>query len=177
MQEFFPVILVKFLGLSDVSIRLPFILAGAATVPAVYFMFRDKWVSLCIAAIVAIHPLFVFWSGMARPYAFAGLMAVLGWYKPAYNYLAIATTPHALFAVKWGRSYWRWAALIGLAVVMLSIRFDAGRDFLNLEFLSHAKRFWYLPALGGLVCLGRLFDGILEGRGLRAILGLVKRAG
>lgn len=151
------------LGLnSEVWIRMPFVLAGALTIPVVYWVIQDKRYALAAAAFVAFCPLFYFWSGFARPYAFAGLFVVLGfrlwWCYP----IALLTTPFSiiglnLFKIK---KYWPFYLLfIAVAIILFKIRPDSGRNFLDWRFLSHAKRLWYIPVLSLTVHLGCFLSG------------------
>ena len=157
-QEFVTVWIGKillFLGLgSEVWIRMPFVIAGSLTILAVYWVIRDKRYAMACAVFVAICPLFVFWSGMARPYAFAGLFMVLGfrlwWCYP----VAMLTTPFSLVGLNVFKFRWWYLLFVIGAVVLFLIRPDSGRDFFNWRFLAHAKRLWYLPLLSIIVHLG-----------------------
>jgi hypothetical protein len=143
----------------DFWIRFPFALAGILTIPAVYFVLKDKSLSIWLSALVATFPLFVFWSRMARPYAMAGLFIVLARRNVWFYYLAILTTPVGLLGlnlVKWKERKWHYLALMALTIGVYLIRPDTQRTsgFLSLEFLLNAKRIWYVPLLTVLLYCG-----------------------
>jgi len=160
-QEFITVGIGKVLcmvGLnSEIWIRMPFVVAGSLTVLVVYWVIGDKRYGLAAAAFVALCPLFTFWSGFARPYAFAGLFMVLGfrfwWAYP----IALFTTPISavglnLFKIKKDRML--YLLFIIVAIVLFKIRPDSGRNFFDGRFLIHAKRLWVLPVLSLVVHAG-----------------------
>jgi len=77
-QEHLPVMIARLFHLqSEFWIRFPFALAGSLTILAVYHSVQDKRFAILAAMIVAVCPLFVFWSRMGRPYAMAGLFVAL----------------------------------------------------------------------------------------------------
>ena len=135
---------------SEVWIRLPFVLAGSLTVLAAYWVVPDKRFALAISIFVALCPLLSFWSGLARPYAFAGLFMVLGfrwwWFYP----VAVLTTPISIVGLNLFRlkKFW-WAYLVFIlgAGILFMIRSDTNRNFLKWDFLIYAKRLWVLPVL------------------------------
>jgi len=135
---------------SETWIRLPFVLAGSITVCAVYYIIQNKKVALITAIFVAFCPLFTYWSGFARPYAFAGLFVVLGFRWPWLNFFSVAATPYSIVGFNWFKLKKWWPVyliLVFVAYILFIIRPDTDRNFLNLEFLIHAKRLWYLPVL------------------------------
>lgn len=103
-------------------------LTGTLTIPAVYFVLKDKNTALYGSIIVAFCPLFAFWSRMARPYSFAGLFLVLGWRYAWFYVVAIAATPIALVGVKVFNQKWTVlvSAVIGSAILYF-IREDSER--------------------------------------------------
>ncbi len=141
-QEFIPKWVGQLFGLhSEFGLRFFPALCGTLTVPAVYFV-AHKY-KLEAALVVAVFPLFVFWSRMARPYAIAGLFLVLSWRYWWMMIPALLTTPIALVGVRINK----WT--IGLAilgVVSVLIRPDAFRHWTADLFLIFS-RWWYLPAL------------------------------
>jgi 4-amino-4-deoxy-L-arabinose transferase-like glycosyltransferase len=155
-QEFIPVYLAKILCLEgEFEIRFPFALAGTLTIPALYYVAKNKDVGALLSMLVAVCPLFVFWSRLARPYAFAGLFVVLGWrFWPCY-FVAMLTTPISVIGFRLPEALKsRKMALVGVALACVAgltywIRPDIGRteDFLSLHFLFNAKRIWYIPLL------------------------------
>src|SRR5271169_278831 len=97
-QEFIPKWFGQLFRLhSEFGLRFLPALCGTLTVPAIYFVV-DKY-KLESALFVAVFPLFVFWSRMARPYAVAGLFLVLSWRYWWMMIPAIMTTPIALVGV------------------------------------------------------------------------------
>ena len=150
LQEYPSAYLNQLLPQTEFWIRFPFFICGTLTIPAVYWVLEGNR-GLYAASIVAFLPLFVFWSTMARPYAFAGLFMVLGWRYWYLHILAIVTTPIAFVGVHLRR---QWMILIlGLfvAVVIFFLRPDSGRDFWSIHYVINNSRLWYLPALAGIM--------------------------
>jgi mannosyltransferase len=70
----------RLLGTGEVALRLPSALAGIATVPVAWGIGRElagRRAALVTAALVAVNPLFVWYSQEARAYAFFVLFAAL----------------------------------------------------------------------------------------------------
>ena len=141
-QEFIPKWFGQLFGLhSEFGLRFLPALCGTLTVPALYVV-ADKY-KLESALFVAVFPLFVFWSRMARPYAVAGLFLVLSWRYWWMMIPAIMTTPIALVGVRLNK----WTVgLIGIGVLLFFIRQDAFRGW-SIGQLVVFTRWWYLPAL------------------------------
>jgi len=141
-QEFIPQWFGQLFGLhSEFGLRFLPALCGTLTVPAMYFV-ADKY-KIESALFVAVFPLFVFWSRMARPYAVAGLFLVLSWRYWWMMIPAVMTTPIALIGVRFNK----WTlGLIGIGVVLFFIRPDASRGW-SIALLEVSSRFWYLPAI------------------------------
>jgi hypothetical protein len=141
-QEFIPKWFGQVFGLhSEFGLRFLPALCGTLTVPALYFV-AHKY-KLESALFVAVFPLFVFWSRMARPYGVAGLFLVLSWRWWWMMIPAIMTTPIALVGVKLNK----WTVgILGLGVLFFFIRPDAFRRWSIFQLLIFA-RWWYLPAL------------------------------
>jgi len=148
MQEWVPLLLCKLMPDTEFGLRFLFALSGTLTIPAIYLVVKEQ--KLLASLIVAIFPLFIFWSKMARPYAMAGLFLVLGWKWFWFYIPALLSTPIALLGVKLLKQ--KWWVIVGAVVfslIMYFIRPDASR-FTNsggLEMWTYASRFWYLPAL------------------------------
>ena len=73
-------VLMRVFGESDLVMRLPSAVFGAATIPAVYFLGRDLFgrrVGWIAALILAFHPLHVFYSREARVYPLLLLLTVV----------------------------------------------------------------------------------------------------
>lgn len=160
-QEFLPVALAGLFGVHpEWVLRLPFVLSGTLTIPALWYILKDKAHAWTVVLFIAIFPLFVFWSGLARPYAMAGLFSVLSWRWRYFQVLAVLCTPLALIASP-PLSLRDWRALIPvglsifIALVSFSLRGDTGRDFLDATFLHNASRLHYLPALALCLWVGR----------------------
>jgi mannosyltransferase len=65
--------LIRIFGTSEVLLRMPAVLAGTASVPALWWVARRyaaPTVALVAAALLAINPMAVWYSQTARPYAF-----------------------------------------------------------------------------------------------------------
>ncbi len=70
----------RVLGTGEVALRLPSALAGIATVPVAWMIGRElagRRVALLTAALVAVNPLFLWYSQEARAYSLFVLMAAL----------------------------------------------------------------------------------------------------
>ena len=150
-QEFTTVYLAKLFSLhGEFLIRLPYAIAGTLTIPAIYVVMKEKINALYILCFVAVFPLFVYWSRMARPYAFAAFFAVLGW-RYAWSYIiAVLTTPLALVSFNLAKWKERWYIyIIGalIAVVTYINRPDTDRtgSFLSLNNLIPGRRFYVIP--------------------------------
>jgi len=69
------------LGVSEMAMRLPSAIAGALTIPAVWWLTRelggDRRLALLSAVMVALNPLHLWYSQEARPYALLVLFACL----------------------------------------------------------------------------------------------------
>jgi hypothetical protein len=144
LQEFPPIIIANvFQFESEFWLRFMFALAGTLTIPAIYLVVKNH--KLEVSIIVAIFPLFVFWSRMARPYAFAGLFLVLGWRWWYFSIISILTTPFSLLGVKvWKQNKWVVLSLLALTLFMYFIRPDSGAEKTVFEYRT---RLLYLPAL------------------------------
>jgi hypothetical protein len=149
---------------NDWWMRLPYAIAGTLTIPAAYFVTRRKQTWVCW--IIAIFPLFVFWSRLARPYAIVGLYVVLAWRWWWAMGFALLQSPSALLGVNFiSHRWWKTAICAALAVYFYFQRGDVGlgKDFLNTDFLFNNPRVWYAPILAGLLYLNdyllpRVFD-------------------
>lgn len=148
MQEWLPILLTKLMPKTEYGIRFLFALSGTLTIPAIYYVVKHQ--KLLASLIVAIFPVFVFWSKMARPYAMAGLFIVLGWRWFWFYIPALLCTPVALLGVKIIKQKWFIPVIAFLfALLLFYFRPDTER-FTNqagLEMWLYSSRFWYLPAL------------------------------
>lgn len=145
-QEWIPILLGKLMPDTEIGLRWWFALAGTLTIPAMYFVTKKNSAAL----LVAIFPLFIFWSRMARPYAIAGLFIVLGWRWFWFYIPALLSTPVALTGIKFIKQKWFVTlSVIAIAVILFYLRPDTER-FTNtsgLEMWLYSSRFWYIPAL------------------------------
>jgi hypothetical protein len=141
-QEFIPQWFGQLFGLhSEFGLRFLPALCGTLTVPAIYFVADEDKIES--ALFIAVFPLFVFWSRMARPYAVAGLFLVLSWRWWWLMIPALLTTPIALVGLRLNR----WTlGLVGVGLLFFFIRPDAFRGW-SLSQLGIFTRWWYLPAL------------------------------
>jgi hypothetical protein len=153
-QEFFTLLIAKVLPTNEFYLRLPVALAGTLTIPAFYWATGKSRKSLYGAAFIAVFPILVFWSRLARPYAFAGLFMVLGWRWWGFSIIAILSTPMSLislnlFRLKEIRYRWYYAGLGVVSFLVYFIRPDVNQagDFFDPVFLFTMKRFWYVPIL------------------------------
>ena len=99
IQETVPIFIGHIFGFrSEFWLRSISAFFGTLTIPAIYIVVKER--KLSAALIVAIFPLFVFWSRMARPYALAGFFVVLGW-RFWWAYIpALLTTPISLVGIR-----------------------------------------------------------------------------
>jgi hypothetical protein len=144
---------------SDFWLRFPYALAGTLTIPAVYYVTKERqgW----LPWVVAVFPLFVFWSRLARPYALAGLFVVLAWRWWWVMGVGLLCTPVALLGLK-VRKHWSVVLFIAAAALFYFIRSDVqnGKDF-DLTFFLDNPRLWYVPLLAGLLYLADYVIGPL----------------
>ncbi|MBK7256261.1 MAG: hypothetical protein IPI01_00240 [Ignavibacteriae bacterium] len=150
-QEFLPMVVSHILGVgSEFTARLPFAIAGILTIPAVYWSKPSKWGAYA-SVIVAVCPLFVFYSRMCRPYAMAALFIVIAWRCRWWYWAVLLTTPIALAGIditKMRRDWLMYAGLGVCAVTILLVRPDLGRkDFFTLDMFLGNPRLWYVPLI------------------------------
>jgi hypothetical protein len=163
MQETVPVFIGHILGFhNEFWLRSISAFFGTLTIPAIYIVVKER--KLSAALIVAIFPLFVFWSRMARPYALAGFFVVIGW-RYWWAYIpALLTTPISLVGIRFVN--WKLTGrikilialsiLIAVAVIYL-VRSDAGRHW-TIQQVFHSSRWFYVPFIAVLLYI---FDYLL----------------
>ena len=163
LQETVPVFIGHILGLkSEFWLRSISAFFGTLTIPAIYIVVKER--KLSAALIVAIFPLFVFWSRMARPYALAGFFVVVGW-RYWWAYIpAILTTPISIVGVRLVN--WKLSkklniiisviAIIIVAVIYL-VRPDASRHW-TINQVLHSSRWFYVPCIAVMLYI---FDYLL----------------
>ena len=182
IQETIPVFIGHVLGLhSDFWLRSISAVCGTLTIPAVYFVVNKR--KLSAALIVAIFPLFVFWSRMARPYAVAGLFVVLGW-KYWWSYIpALLTTPISIVGIRlvnWNFSKQKKillsiSVLFVVAIIYL-IRPDAGRNW-SFQQVFLSSRWFYVPFITALLYVFDYLLPFLDGRFIKRSTPLVQPRG
>jgi len=143
-------------------VRLPYALAGTLMIPIAFFAVLEDDVSpaLCVALFVAVFPLFVFWSTLARPYILGAMFAALGWRWRGGYILALLCTPLAIlgFHIK----DWKWIA-VGVVICfgLFALRPDTDRSFLDPDFLINARRIYVPLVLGAVLHIGLYCGRIL----------------
>jgi hypothetical protein len=136
----------------DLWLRFPYALAGTLTIPVFWWAMRQRPLAIWGSLLIAVFPLFVFWSRMARPYALAGLFVVLGW-VPSFWWMGIISlfsTPAALVGINFKKMpWWGIVFVVALTIAFYFTRIDvmAGKSFFDLNFILAASRLWYLPIL------------------------------
>lgn len=82
---------VKLFGISEISLRLPFIIMGISCIPLMYFLTK-KWFNatagLFTAGVIAVSQYTIFYSTIARPYIaglFFVLLLLIVWTKMVFN--------------------------------------------------------------------------------------------
>lgn len=134
---------------SEFTIRLPFVLFGILSIPAVWLVIKDKRKTWILMAILALMPLYVYWSAMARPYIVALFFVILGWRWPVFYIPALITSPYALAGLNFWqvRERWIWyVILIPCGIFFYYYQDLSSLNHFNVEFLYNAKRLWIIPA-------------------------------
>lgn len=143
-QEFIPAYFVKLFNLrSDFGLRFLSALCGTLTIPAIYLVVKKY--KLYASFLIAVFPIFIFWSKMARPYSVSGLMMVLSWRWWYMMIPAILTSPIALIGI----INHKWKVILGFLIIGLIIyliREDSGRAW-TIEQVLNSPRWFYLPFL------------------------------
>jgi uncharacterized membrane protein len=182
IQETIPVFIGHILGFhSEFWLRSISAFFGSLTIPAIYIVVKKR--KLSAALIVAIFPLFVFWSRMARPYALAGFFVVLGW-RYWWAYIpALLTTPISAVGIRLVN--WKFSkktkiiigisALILVAIIYL-IRPDAGRQWTFHQFIQ-SSRWFYVPCIAALLYIFDYLLPILDRRFNKQPAGVVQIRG
>lgn len=128
---------------SEYWLRFMFALAGTLTIPAIYLVVKNH--KLEAAALVAVFPLFIFWSRMARPYAFAGLFLVLGWRWWYFSIVSIFTTVISFIGVRFHKQkIWIIAVLFVVAAISFA---NKENTQMNIYAITNYSRLFYLPLL------------------------------
>jgi hypothetical protein len=112
-------------GSSDLSVRLPSLVAGVLLVPAVYMTAErlyDRRVGLVAAAVVAVGPGFLWLSETAQPGALAALLATLSILTFLYSVQRGRTTDWVLFGAADAALLWtHQLALAHVAVLHVAV--------------------------------------------------------
>ena len=150
----------RLLGTGEVALRLPSALAGIATVPVAWAIAREiegsptRRAAVVCAAIVAVNPLFVWYSQEARAYALFVLTAALAMLCFLRALREPTTRRMALFALTGALAllthYFAVFLLIGMALLLLRDR---------------ARRRVALPAVGVLALVGLALLPLISAQG------------
>ena len=134
----------------DIQLNLPFAVCGILSIPLVYFIVKqNKWVAVLF---IAFNPLFVFWDGMARPYAMAGFLSILAWRFKWFYIPALLTTPISLITFNKNHKNKKilFIVLFSIAITAYLIRPDIhyqGWDRNLWSIFQTSARWWYLPLI------------------------------
>ncbi|MFO7890731.1 MAG: hypothetical protein R6V04_10380 [bacterium] len=174
-QAFFPVLLFKFYGLfvdlkNPVLLRLPFVAAGLGCISVVWFYFKNYYIRIFMATLMACFPLFVYWSAIAKIYVFAWLLIALAWKWKFFYILLALTTPVGVvgfnfFEIK--KNYKIYLLSIGIIGLLFIFRGDTERNFLDWRFMSHAKRIWSVFIFSAVMHIMQFIDTKRLGKGIR----------
>ena len=147
----------RVLGTGEIALRLPSALAGIATVPVAWAIGRElatRRAAIVCAALVAVNPLFVWYSQEARAYGLfvlTGALAILCFLRalrdPSPRRMALFALAGALALIT---HYFAVFLLIGMALVLVWDR--------------HTRRA-ALPALGVLVLVGAALLPLISAQG------------
>lgn len=147
----------------DYWLRFPYALAGTLTIPALFYVMENKRFAVAAGWFVAVFPLFVFWSRLARPYALAGLFVVLAWRWWWAMWPGLACSPVALLGMRLRKS-WTTPVLIASALILYLVRPDGDARFFDPDFFLTQPRIWYVPILVVLLWCGDYLVPWLGGR-------------
>jgi mannosyltransferase len=140
--------LIRIFGTGEALLRAPAVLAGTASVPALWWAARryaTPAVALLAAALLAINPMAVWYSQLARPYAFVVLAACL----------AFGALPRALESAGGRRA---WVGYVAAMVTLAYCEILAAPLALPAHFLLARRagregfRRWLWSLLAVLVC-------------------------
>ncbi|MHA2055278.1 MAG: hypothetical protein ACW99F_16995, partial [Candidatus Hodarchaeales archaeon] len=95
-----------------------------------------------------LHPYFIHWGSLARPYAIGAFFCVLGAKWKWFYFPAILATPFSIIGLNLWKIKDRWLVYLSLtawAVVWYQNMPLSDNNHFNLEFLINAKRLWYIP--------------------------------
>jgi mannosyltransferase len=147
----------RVLGTGEVALRLPSALAGIATVPVAWAIGRElagRRTAIVCAALVAVNPLFVWYSQEARAYALFVLLSALAMLcflralrKPTPRRIAAFTVAGALALLS---HYFAVFLLIGMVLWLL---------------YEPRTRRAALPAAGALVVVGAALAPLISAQG------------
>jgi mannosyltransferase len=158
--------LIRIFGTGEALLRAPAVLAGTASVPALWWAarrFASPAGALLAAALLAINPMAIWYSQMARPYAFVVLASCL----------AFGALPRALDA---GRGRRAWAAYVAAMTVLAYCDLLAVPIALPAQALiarrsgSNGFRRWLWSLLALLVCCVPLLVAVAIARSRRDAL-------
>ena len=174
-QEYVPVLIAKFLSLfvnikQEFWLRFPFLFSSLLLIVITYYTINNKYLKFSFCAIIAIFPLYVFWSTMARPYIMSLVFMSLGWFYPIFYLPMILTTPLSVVGLNWfkfKKRYILYIVILFLAFLFIKVRPDSGNSgFLTWEFLKNAKRIHLLCYHSILLHAFQFFDAKWLGKRL-----------
>lgn len=152
-QEYLPVFIGYIFGLdsSEFALRSISALTGTLSIPAIYYVAKHN--KLIVTSLMALFPLFVFWSRMARPYAPAILFIILSWRWWWMMIFALLCTPIAIVGLKViKQKSLIVGSMIMFALLLFVIRDDSGRNFIAV--LGQSSRWFTIPAAVILLYIG-----------------------
>ena len=103
------------LGLSEMTARLPSLLASIVTLVLIYAWGRrafGPWAGLIAASLTALQPDSIIWGGRARMYALQQMCVVLALYAFCRGYIEGAAEPRG--------ARWRWTFAVSFVAAILS---------------------------------------------------------
>ena len=154
-REFLQVLYYNLFNIStDLGLRMPIMIASSLTPLALYLVAGKKSLPFCI--LIAISPYFVFWGGIARPYALAAFFCILGARWKWFYIPAILATPFAITGLNLWEAENRWKFYLFLIIWAVGWYYYmplSGSNHFNMELLINAKRLWYIPLCVGILTL------------------------
>jgi hypothetical protein len=137
LYHYFLWAVIHVLPVADWSVRLPSLLAGVACIAAVFFLVRRPFgteMALVAALFVALDPIQINTSWLARPFALADLLTVLSF----VTLLGVLRARTAAAAVPWALGYALCVALIGYLDALLLFVIAAHVGMVAYAFRSAA---------------------------------------
>ena len=163
---------VKLFGTSELALRLPSAILGAATVPVVFLLGRRVWgpaVGLAAAILMSLHGFHLLWSQEARMYAAGGFFSILATYllirlateRDAGRGVAVAYVATLFAGVGTVELFWPLIGMHVLWAVILLPR-DPAPPHAGLFAVSH--RIIGLQVLAIILSAPELLHGVYRAR-------------